>query len=128
MSFIKSEDSRKWIYALVAVGAAICGYLIFKLFGQLSIWFDLEAKIPNMILVSQALGMLVGFGTFVAIVSNDKSKTYLEEVYEELLKVVWPSSDTTLKITVGLVVALVIVAGIFVSVDYLFKLLLSFVY
>lgn len=128
MSFIKSEDSRKWIYALVALGAAICGYLIFKLLGQLSVWFDLEAKVSNMIIVSQAIGMLFGFGTFIAIVSNEKSRNYLQEVYDELLKVVWPSSDTTLKITIGLVVALVIVAGIFVSVDYLFKLLLSFIY
>jgi preprotein translocase SecE subunit len=52
----------------------------------------------------------------------------LKDVYNELVKVVWPSKDTTTKMTIGIAIALVVVAGIFVFVDFLFKYILSFVY
>lgn len=128
MSIIKSEDSSKWINALVAIGAALSGFIVTKFVDQLGNWFDLEAKISSFTVVSQGLGVLVGLVFFVFVLKNDKSSTYLQDVYNELLKVVWPSKDTTLKMTAGLVVALVIVAGIFVFVDFVFKKILAFVY
>jgi preprotein translocase SecE subunit len=128
MSIIKSEDSGKWITGLVALVSVVSGFLFKKFVDQMSIWLDLEAKVPNMALLSQAVGVIVGFGVFIYILKNFKTSSYLNEVYEELVRVVWPTKDATIKITIGLVVALVIVAGIFVSVDFVFKKILSIVY
>lgn len=128
MSIIRSEDSGKWINGLIAIFSAILGFIVTKFVDQLTIWFDLESKVPNITAYSQVFGVLVFIGCFAYVLKNDKTSSYLKEVYEELVKVVWPTKDATMKITVGLVVALVIVAGIFVSVDFIFKKVLSFVY
>ena len=128
MSIIKSEDSNKWINALVAIGAFVTGFIITKFFEQMAVWFDLEAKISNFNVVSQGIGVVFGIVFFVGIIKHEKTSAYLQDVYNELLKVVWPSKDTTVKMTVGLVVALIVVAGIFVSVDFIFKKILDFVY
>lgn len=128
MSIIKSEDSSKWINALVAIGALLAGFIVTKFVDQLGIWLDLEAKISNFSVVAQGLGVLAGVVFFVIVLKNSKTSAYLQDVYNELLKVVWPSKDATMKITMGLVVALVIVAGIFVFVDLIFKKILSFIY
>jgi preprotein translocase subunit SecE len=128
MSIIKSEDSSKWINALVAIGAFLAGFIVAKFVDQLGIWLDLEAKISNFSVLAQGLGVLTGVAFFVVVIKNSKTSAYLQDVYNELLKVVWPSKDATMKITMGLVVALVIVAGIFVFVDLVFKKILSFIY
>ena len=128
MSIIKSEDSGKWINALVAIAALLGGFVVTKFVDQLGAWFDLEAKVANFSFLSQGFGVVSGVIIFVFILRNSKTSSYLQDVYQELLKVVWPSKDATTKMTVGLVIALVIVAGIFVSVDFVFKKILSFVY
>ena len=128
MSIIKSEDSRKWITALTVIASALAGFVVFKFVNQLGDWFDLETKISNYTLVAQGLGFLTGVGTFVYILKNSETSTYLQEVYNELLKVVWPSKDATMKMTVGIAIALVIVAAIFTTVDFIFKKILEFVY
>jgi preprotein translocase subunit SecE len=79
-------------------------------------------------LVGQGLGFLTGLGTFIYIFKNQNTSSYLEEVFNELVKVVWPSKDTTMKMTVGIAIALVVVAGIFTAVDFIFKKILEFVY
>jgi preprotein translocase subunit SecE len=128
MSIIKSEDSSKWITALVIIGAALCGFVVFKFAQQMGVWFDLEAKLSSFNFVSQAVGFVSAVIFFAVVMKNSKTSTYLQDVYNELLKVVWPTKDATLKITMGLVVALVIVSAIFVFVDFVFKKILSFVY
>ena len=128
MSIIKSEDSRKWISTLVVIAAAIAGYCVFKFVGQLGSWFDLEAKISAYGLIAQAAGFLSGAGVFAYIMLNKKTSTYLDDVYSEILKVVWPSKDQTVKMTIGIAIALVIVAAIFTVVDLVFKKLLEFIY
>ncbi|MDO9183871.1 MAG: preprotein translocase subunit SecE [Bacteriovorax sp.] len=128
MSIIKSEDSNKWINALVAIAAVLAGFIVTKFADQLGAWFDLEAKVSSFAVVSQGLGVLAGVLVFVVVLKNSKSSSYLEEVYNELLKVVWPSKDATLKMTIGIAIALVVCSGIFVFVDFVFKKILSFVY
>ncbi len=128
MSIIKSEDSRKWITALVAIAAVLAGFVMYKFVGQLGAWFDLEAKISHYNLLAQGLGFVTGLGTFIYIFKNHDTSSYLEEVFNELVKVVWPSKDATTKMTIGIAIALVIVAGIFTAVDFIFKKILEFVY
>jgi preprotein translocase subunit SecE len=128
MSIIKSEDSSKWINALVAIAAVLSGFVVTKFADQMSAWFDLETKISNFSVLSQGLGVATGILVFVFVLKNDKTSSYLSEVYNELLKAVWPSKDATLKMTIGIAIALVVCSGIFVFVDFVFKKILSFVY
>ena len=128
MSIIKSEDSRKWITALTVIASVLAGFVVYKFANQLGAWFDLEAKVAQYGLISQALGFFAGAGTFVYILKNSDTSSYLQEVYNELVKVVWPSKDATTKMTIGIAIALVIVAGIFTVVDLIFKKILEFVY
>jgi preprotein translocase subunit SecE len=128
MSIIKREDSSKWINALVAIVAVLSGFVVTKFVDQLGTWFDLEAKVPSFAVLAQGAGVLVGILVFVLVLKNSKSSTYLQEVYGELLKAVWPSKDTTMKMTIGIAIALLIASSVFVFVDFVFKKILSFVY
>jgi preprotein translocase subunit SecE len=128
MSILKSEDSSKWINALVAIAAVLSGFVVTKFVDQLGAWFDLEAKLSSFSVVSQALGVVTGILVFVIIIKNSKSSAYLDEVFNELLKAVWPSKDQTTKMTIGIAIALVVCSGVFVFVDFVFKKILSFVY
>jgi preprotein translocase subunit SecE len=128
MSIIKSEDSSKWINALVAIAAVLSGFVVAKFVDQLGAWFDLEAKISSFSVLSQGLGVLAGVLVFVFVLKNIKTSSYLEEVYHELVKAVWPAKDATLKMTIGIAIALVVCSGVFVFVDFVFKKILSYVY
>ena len=128
MSIIKSEDSRNWITALTVIASVLAGFVVYKFVGHLGDWFDLETKISSYSMVAQGLGFLTGVGTFIYILKNSETSSYLQEVYNELVKVVWPSKDATVKMTIGIAIALVIVAGIFTAVDFIFKKILEFVY
>lgn len=127
MSIIKSEDSKKWINALVAVFSIIVGIVVIKFATQVGAWFDLEAKIPNYVTLTQAVGIVLGAVSFFVTTTNKKTSNYLEEVYHELTKVTWPTKEATTKITVGLFVALVICSAIFLIVDLIFKKLIGLI-
>ncbi len=128
MSEIKSEDSKKWINAFIALASILVGFLFIRLFDQLGEWFDLEAKIGHFTIVSQGIGVLFGLGTFVAIFKNKAAFGHLDEVYQELIKVIWPGRDEVVKATFGIVIGLVIISAIFVCVDFIFQKLLDLVY
>ena len=128
MSALKIEDSKKWIRSFVAIVAAVCGYLVIQFIGQLGEWFDLEAKIPNYILVSQGLGILTGLGVFLFTINHQVAATHMQQVYEELVRVIWPENNSVLKSTVGITIGLAIIGGIFVAVDFAFSKLLELVY
>lgn len=128
MSLVRVEDGKKWINAFVAIISILAGFVTIRFAGQLSEWFDLEAKVSNFLALSQGLGILIGLVTFIGILKNKNASTHMQEVYSELVKVVWPDKDSVLKMTVGLVVAVSIISGIFVLIDFTFRKILELVY
>lgn len=128
MSIVKKEDSKKWINSFVAIISIIAGFLAIRFTLQMSEWFDLEAKVNNFILISQGIGVVVGLSVFIGIFKSKNTSALLSEVYDELVKVVWPDKDTIFKVTVGIVISLAIVSAIFVGVDYMFRALLDLFY
>ena len=128
MSLVKSEDSQKWINAFIAVVSVISGYVSIQFLQQMGEWFDLEAYVPNYLLTVQGVGIVVGVVVFLSIFKNRNAHAHLNEVFAELVKVVWPDKDTILKVTMGLVVGLSIVSGFFVIVDYASRTLLELLY
>ncbi|OIQ15403.1 MAG: preprotein translocase subunit SecE [Bacteriovorax sp. MedPE-SWde] len=127
MSLIKSEDSKKWINSFVAIVSAISGIIVIRFSEQMGEWFDLEAKIPNFPITVQVVGILIGLVVFISITKNRNASSYMDEVYAELVKVVWPNKDEVIKITIGLLIALSIVSGIFVFIDFGFRKILELI-
>ena len=128
MSFLKKEDEKKWINAFVAFVSIILAFIIIRFVAQLGEWFDLEAKIQYFRGVSQGVGILSGLIFFIVISKHQKARTFLDEVYSELLKVVWPDKDSVVKMTIGIVIGVSIVSSLLVLVDYIFKSLLGLLY
>ena len=87
---VQAENGKKWIQASVAITAMIVAYVFMSFFAQLGEWFELESKIPQFNIISQVLGGIIGLGTFIYIMKNDKTSSFLEETYGEIQKVVWP--------------------------------------
>lgn len=128
MSIIRSEDGKKWINSFIAVVSILAGFMTIRFVEQLGEWFDLEAKVGNFLAFTQGLGVLIGVATFLLIIKNKKASAHLDEVYAELVKVVWPEKDAVLKVTVGIIIGVSIVSGLFVLIDYVSQQLLSMVY
>lgn len=128
MSILKSEDSRKWINSLVAIGSILVGFMTIRFLGQMSEWFDLEAKVSNFLYVSQGLGIAVGLATFIGMIKNKNTSTLMQEVFDELVKVVWPKRDAVVKVTIGIMIGVSIVSSILVGIDFSFRKLLSLIY
>lgn len=118
MSVLKSEDRKKWINAFIMLCSVLVGFIWIRFMYQLGEWFDLESQVKFFLGISQMSGILAGVATFTIILKNNKLYSYLAEVYDELVKVVWPESDTVLKLTVGIVIAVAIISGILLLVDY----------
>ena len=128
MSILKSEDRAKWTNAFIAFIGVLAAYLCIRFLGQLGEWFDLEAKISNFVMATQAFGAVLGIGVFIAVFKNKNAVKYLSEVYGELVKVIWPDKDAVLKATIGIVIGVAIASGILVLVDFIFRKILSFIY
>ncbi|MGB0452302.1 MAG: preprotein translocase subunit SecE [Bacteriovoracaceae bacterium] len=128
MSILKAEDKNKWISFFLVVVSSISAFVFIKFFEQLSEWFDLEAKIGNFEMLSQGLGIALGAVVFFVVLKNKQASDYLNEVYNELTKVVWSEKDTAFKLTIGIVIAVAILSLIFVGFDVMFQKGLELIY
>jgi len=128
MTLVRVEDGKKWINTFVAILSILAGFVAIRFMAQLGEWFDLEAKVTSYLAVSQAVGILIGLGTFIGVLKNKNASTHMQEVYSELVKVVWPDKDSIMKMTVGLVIAVSVISGIFVLVDFTFRKILELLY
>ncbi len=128
MSVLKAEDSKKWVHSFVAIVAIIVGYLVIQLMEQLGEWFDLEARVQNYLLVSQGLGIALGLAVFLFVVRHKVASGHMQEVYDELVRVIWPENDSVVKSTIGIIIGLAIISGIFVGVDFTFSKILDLFY
>lgn len=127
MSLATKDNGKKWIQASVAVTCILLGYVVNSFFVQLSEWFELETKIKNFIYVAQGLSVLIGFGVFVYIMKNEKTSTFLNEVYAEAIKVIWPDKTDTNKQTIVIMIGVTIVGFILGFFDILSSWLLSLI-
>ena len=128
MSLIKSQDGKKWINSFIVISSGILGYVFIRFLQQIKDWFDLEAQIPNYDLLASLFGVAVGVLAFLFIQKSKAAYTHLNEVYGELVKVVWPEKDSVIKVTIGIVIGLTFVSLILLGVDYACRTVLGFLY
>ena len=128
MSLIKIEDTSKWINAFMIIAAVFAGYIANSFLYQLSDWFDLEARIRHYRGFAQLGGLSVGVGTYLLLRYRKAVGQHLDEVYTELVKVIWPDRDSTFKVTIGIMIAVAIVSALLVLVDFIVNQVLNLIY
>jgi preprotein translocase subunit SecE len=125
---IELKDSKRWINSFLAIISILIGMVSISFFEQLGEWFDLEAKTQYFQGIVQVFGVILGLLFFMFCSVNKKTTEHLNEVYGELVKVVWPDKDTVVKLTIGVVIGVSIISSIFVLTDFFFQKLLEFIY
>ena len=128
MNLQSTKNSKKWINSFIAILAVLFAFISIRFFEQLSEWFDLEAQITSFKMLKQVLGIFLGVIAFAITTKNKKAMGHMEEVYAELQKVIWPEKNTVLKLTIGIIIAVSIVSGLFVFLDFIFQKLLELTY
>jgi preprotein translocase subunit SecE len=127
MSLTTKDDGKKWIQTSVAVSCLLLVYVLYSFFNQLGEWFELEAKVPYYLGISQAVPVLIALGVFAYIMKNPITSNFLSDVYQEAIKVVWPDKNETVKHTIGIMIGVTIVGFILWIFDVLAGYLLSLI-
>lgn len=127
MSVASQNDGKKWIQTIVAAVCILLGYILISFFEKLGEWFTLEARIPYFFAISQVISVLIGIGVFGYVLKNAKTSLFLQEVYNETLKVVWPDRQQTWRHTFVIMIAVTIMGFVFGFFDFGANYLLSLV-
>lgn len=127
MSVASNEDGKKWIQTTVAITCILLGYVLISFFGKMNEWFHLETMIPFYELISTTLSVLISLFTAYTILNNPKSADFLTNVYQEVMKVVWPDSQQTWRHTFVIMIAVTIMGFVFGFFDFAANFLLGLV-
>jgi len=122
-----ADNGKKWIQTSVAILCMIIVYVLIQFFTQMGEWFQLESKVPYYIAATQFVSVLIALGTFLYIVNNDQTRTFLDEVFQETMKVVWPDKNDTVRHTVGIMIGVTIVGTLLAVFDIAATWLLSLI-
>jgi len=118
MSASLQNSGKKWIQTSVAIVCMILAYILISFFNQMSEWFELESKVPYFHVGAQVLAVIISFSIFLYIMINEKISTFLQDVYSETLKVVWPDKNQTGRHTVGIMIGVSIVGFLLGFFDF----------
>ena len=127
MAVASNDEGKKWIQATVAVVCILVGYVLISFFEKLAEWFALESMVPYYFGITQVLSVVIAAGTYVGVMKNTKSSDFLTNVYQEVMKVVWPDSQQTWRHTFVILIAVTIFGFIFGFFDFGANYLLSLV-
>lgn len=127
MSVASNDEGKKWIQTTVAITCILLTYVLISFFEKLAEWFTLETKIPYYFGISQAVAVLVGLTTYISVFKNPKSSEFLTNVYQEVMKVVWPDRQQTWRHTFVIMIAVVIMGFVFGFFDFGANFLLGLV-
>lgn len=127
MSLTAKDNGKKWIQSSVAFTCLLLVYILIKFFTQMGEWFELESKIQFYMGITQMISVMISFGAFIYIIKNEKTSSFLEEVFQEAIKVVWPDKNETVKHTVGIMIGVTIVGTLLAVFDLAATWLLSLV-
>jgi preprotein translocase subunit SecE len=118
MAVASNEEGKKWIQASLALSCILLGYVLISFFEKLAEWFALETMIPYFFGITQVVSVLAAAGTYFYVLKNPKTSEFLTNVYEELMKVVWPDSQQTWRHTFVIMIAVTIMGFVFGFFDF----------
>lgn len=118
MAVASNEEGKKVVQASLAVACILLGYILVSFFEKLAEWFALESMIPYFFGITQVLSVAAAAGTYFYVLKNPKTSEFLTNVYEELMKVVWPDSQQTWRHTFVIMIAVTIMGFVFGFFDF----------
>jgi preprotein translocase subunit SecE len=118
MAVASNNEGKKWIQTVVAVVCILLTYVLISFFEKLTEWFALESKIPFYFAITQGLSVIIGLATYVIVFRNPKSSEFLQDVYQEVMKVVWPDRQQTWRHTFVIMIAVTIMGFVFGFFDF----------
>lgn len=127
MSVASQDEGKKWIQTTIALVCILLGYVLISFFEKMAEWFALETKIPYFFGITQVVSVIASIVTYVVVLKNPKSSEFLTNVYQEIMKVVWPDSSQTWRHTFVIMVAVTIMGFIFGFFDFGANFLLGLV-
>jgi len=80
--------------------------------------FEMGDPVIGFMSASAMAAIVLGLGTFVALMRNTQVVTFADEVIEELNKVTWPEKDETVNFTVVVVGVTLFIAAALGLYDY----------
>ncbi len=127
MSVASNEEGKKWIQASLAVTCILLVYVLISFFEKLAEWFALETVVPYYFGITQFLSVVTGLVTYILIFKNPKSSDFLTNVYQEIMKVVWPDKQQTWRHTFVIMIAVTLMGFVFGFFDFGANFLLGLV-
>jgi preprotein translocase subunit SecE len=127
MSVASNEDGKKWIQSTVALTCILLVYVLISFFEKLAEWFALETMVPYYFGISQFVSVVIGLATYIMVFKNPNSSEFLTNVYQEVVKVVWPDKQQTWRHTVVIMIAVTIMGFVFGFFDFGANFLLGLV-
>lgn len=127
MAVASNDEGKKWIQAAVAVVCILAGYILISFFEKIAEWFALESVIPYFYGITQGVSVIAAIIAYFVIIKNPKSSDFLSNVYQEVMKVVWPNTQQTWRHTIVIMIAVTIFGFIFGFFDFGANFLLSLV-
>jgi len=127
MSVASNDEGKKWIQTTVALSCILLVYVLISFFEKLAEWFALETMVPYYFGLTQFLSVIIGLTTYIMIFKNSKSSDFLTNVYQEVMKVVWPDKQQTWRHTFVIMIAVTIMGFVFGFFDFGANFLLGLV-
>ena len=82
-------------------------------------WTD--RRLAGLVTTSALLAVVIGFGTFFALLRNKEAVKFTDEVVGELRKVTWPTRDETVRATTTVIFTTIFVASLLGLYDLIWK-------
>lgn len=122
------ESQRQKIVNLVfVVLAALMSYVVYRLAGRITAYFDLEARVRNLDLALSVGSVVLGVICFAILYRRDDTNQFANEAVAELERVSWPVPKDTAKAT-GVVLIMVLISGVILGgLDSLWAWLIRFI-
>lgn len=127
MSIASNHEGKKWIQTSVAIVCMLLSYVFMSFFEQINDWWHLETYISKYAAISQAVSVLIGLSTFIYIIKTPKTSAFLGDVFYEIMKVVWPEKNQTMRHTIGIMIGVSIVGFILGFFDFVATWALSLI-
>jgi preprotein translocase subunit SecE len=102
-------------------------YVLISFFEKLAEWFALETMVPYYFGITQFVSVVVGLVAYIMVFKNPKSSEFLTNVYQEVVKVVWPDKQQTWRHTIVIMIAVTIMGFVFGFFDFGANFLLGLV-
>jgi preprotein translocase subunit SecE len=127
MSVASNDEGKKWIQTTVAVTCIMLVYVLISFFEKLAEWFALETMVPYYFGITQFVSVVIGLVAYIMVFKNSKSSEFLTNVYQEVVKVVWPDKQQTWRHTIVIMIAVTIMGFVFGFFDFGANFLLGLV-